>query len=103
MYQRLYIDHCFTIAHCRLVSEENGLSSHVKRRVVHAWSRSCGSDRAERVDEPDGRLDPNAQRAQLGDREPTGVPVGAVVELAERSEEHTSELQSRGHLVCRLL
>src|SRR5690625_5774453 len=24
-------------------------------------------------------------------------------ELQERSEEHTSELQSRGHLVCRLL
>src|SRR5690625_6644211 len=24
-------------------------------------------------------------------------------EVAERSEEHTSELQSRGHLVCRLL
>src|SRR5690625_5413018 len=24
-------------------------------------------------------------------------------ELSERSEEHTSELQSRGHLVCRLL
>src|SRR5690625_6845318 len=24
-------------------------------------------------------------------------------ELRERSEEHTSELQSRGHLVCRLL
>src|SRR5690625_7581228 len=24
-------------------------------------------------------------------------------ELAKRSEEHTSELQSRGHLVCRLL
>src|SRR5439155_26774605 len=24
-------------------------------------------------------------------------------ELAQRSEEHTSELQSRGHLVCRLL
>src|SRR5439155_18795178 len=29
-----------------------------------------------------------------GDRRP---------ELARRSEEHTSELQSRGHLVCRLL
>src|SRR5690625_6476423 len=26
-----------------------------------------------------------------------------VTELHERSEEHTSELQSRGHLVCRLL
>src|SRR5437870_8599883 len=25
------------------------------------------------------------------------------VSVAERSEEHTSELQSRGHLVCRLL
>src|SRR5690625_6721894 len=29
-----------------------------------------------------------------------GLAVGA---LPERSEEHTSELQSRGHLVCRLL
>src|SRR5690625_6113115 len=27
----------------------------------------------------------------------------ATSELVERSEEHTSELQSRGHLVCRLL
>src|SRR5690625_5305750 len=26
-----------------------------------------------------------------------------VGELVQRSEEHTSELQSRGHLVCRLL
>src|SRR5690625_6525042 len=25
------------------------------------------------------------------------------VDITERSEEHTSELQSRGHLVCRLL
>src|SRR5690625_5714682 len=28
---------------------------------------------------------------------------GRGVDLAERSEEHTSELQSRGHLVCRPL
>src|SRR5437870_11479608 len=27
----------------------------------------------------------------------------AVIEKFSRSEEHTSELQSRGHLVCRLL
>src|SRR3712207_7701554 len=32
----------------------------------------------------------------LGDREPPRV-------LADRSEEHTSELQSRQYLVCRLL
>src|SRR5690625_5841227 len=28
---------------------------------------------------------------------------GIELEIEERSEEHTSELQSRGHLVCRLL
>src|SRR5690625_6894313 len=33
--------------------------------------------------------------------EPKDVP--AVERTRERSEEHTSELQSRGHLVCRLL
>src|SRR5690625_2094356 len=29
--------------------------------------------------------------------------IDSQIEVAERSEEHTSELQSRGHLVCRLL
>src|SRR5690625_5906521 len=32
-----------------------------------------------------------------------GWPASAVARPALRSEEHTSELQSRGHLVCRLL
>src|SRR5690625_6795936 len=31
------------------------------------------------------------------------VHIGGGEDLADRSEEHTSELQSRGHLVCRLL
>src|SRR5690625_6060709 len=31
-----------------------------------------------------------------------GIPVD-VINMQDRSEEHTSELQSRGHLVCRLL
>src|SRR5437660_8868121 len=31
------------------------------------------------------------------------VPAGAAAAYRLRSEEHTSELQSRGHLVCRLL
>src|SRR5687768_17814764 len=38
---------------------------------------------------------------------PEGLRIGAAVTMAEaaahRSEEHTSELQSRLHLVCRLL
>src|SRR5215208_7515062 len=37
--------------------------------------------------------------ARHGDRVPRRVPP----RLPVRSEEHTSELQSRGHLVCRLL
>src|SRR5690625_5994366 len=31
------------------------------------------------------------------------IVLASVVTDGERSEEHTSELQSRGHLVCRLL
>src|SRR5690625_6112430 len=31
------------------------------------------------------------------------IPVDKAVPIVERSEEHTSELQSRGHLVCCLL
>src|SRR5271166_7121155 len=37
---------------------------------------------------------------------PNTVPAGSVLvhnHVRKRSEEHTSELQSRGHLVCRLL
>src|SRR5260370_28365563 len=32
-----------------------------------------------------------------------GVPVGSVIVTEDRSEEHTSELQSHLNLVCRLL
>src|SRR5690625_3742141 len=32
-----------------------------------------------------------------------GIDLRRVTSTVERSEEHTSELQSRGHLVCRLL
>src|SRR3989442_8796348 len=42
-----------------------------------------------------GRRDPARTR---------GVPASALLPVAkQRSEEHTSELQSRPHLVCRLL
>src|SRR5690554_7326437 len=40
--------------------------------------------------------------AQGGIREPLGMS-GVRLEARVRSEEHTSELQSRPHLVCRLL
>src|SRR5207253_5350232 len=39
----------------------------------------------------------------IGDARAATERVGAADHLELRSEEHTSELQSRGHLVCRLL
>src|SRR3712207_8220271 len=45
-----------------------------------------------------------SDRQRVGVREPVaGVGVLAVVPEWARSEEHTSELQSRQYLVCRLL
>src|SRR3712207_8823148 len=41
------------------------------------------------------------RRAALGP--PREMVVGRVEDVVERSEEHTSELQSRQYLVCRLL
>src|SRR5690625_6750375 len=48
------------------------------------------------------KLFPGVVEAALGDREFLRRVVTHLVE-EKRSEEHTSELQSRGHLVCRLL
>src|SRR5207253_4867898 len=41
------------------------------------------------------------ERSDLAARQP--ALVAAAISDRRRSEEHTSELQSRGHLVCRLL
>src|SRR3989442_9337533 len=39
----------------------------------------------------------------VGNTQPPAVAVNSAASVARRSEEHTSELQSRPHLVCRLL
>src|SRR5207244_12792385 len=56
---------------------------------------------------PDARVrDENVDLAELGQRglgHPTAVVGARDVGLNSRSEEHTSELQSPDHLVCRLL
>src|SRR3712207_7144858 len=44
-----------------------------------------------------------AQASEEGDVSFTGIEPGHYTLSAERSEEHTSELQSRQYLVCRLL
>src|SRR5207253_6257835 len=58
--------------------------------------RSCGDDG---VDPAGGRVRGDALQLVL----PAALKCGHPEPLAVRSEEHTSELQSRGHLVCRLL
>src|SRR5690625_6741028 len=40
---------------------------------------------------------------EIASRKKKGTRGGRPPALDQRSEEHTSELQSRGHLVCRLL
>src|SRR5207253_9896689 len=53
--------------------------------------RRHGSQRAERFAKPNCAKNPGRSSSP------------ARVRILRRSEEHTSELQSRGHLVCRLL
>src|SRR5207247_3827785 len=65
------------------------VGDHAKRRL----ERVTGADRARQEVERLGELLLEALQA----------PRSAVHEPAERSEEHTSELQSRVDLVCRLL
>src|SRR2546429_6593782 len=45
----------------------------------------------------------NASRIMSTQVEPSAIPMTHFIGLYPRSEEHTSELQSRLHLVCRLL
>src|SRR5207253_9288747 len=47
--------------------------------------------------------DPDCTLAITAPPPELSVPPPGAVPTARRSEEHTSELQSRGHLVCRLL
>src|SRR2546429_4096611 len=49
-----------------------------------------------------GRQELEAQ-AQHGQAQPVVIAALGTLQKAHRSEEHTSELQSRLHLVCRLL
>src|SRR5207253_10970180 len=74
------------------------LCDHVRIDAALEGTAERDADRHRRrhVGEPEDRLDP---RHGLLERRVPVLPV----ERLRRSEEHTSELQSRGHLVCRLL
>src|SRR5690625_5745966 len=67
-----------------------------KRAFVVVWLPVFRSERA-----PTRRLMPGSNALASDDLPTPDCPTNALVYW--RSEEHTSELQSRGHLVCRLL
>src|SRR5690625_6824930 len=67
----------------------------------HGRSRDRPRGRARPPALPAGPRPAAAQRAMA--RQERSAPAWRPPGLTLRSEEHTSELQSRGHLVCRLL
>src|SRR5437870_8074018 len=73
--------------------EHGGLPPHRHETVIHAHL----------PDAAPAALGHDAQEADLSHANHDAEPLSIVALQAKRSEEHTSELQSRGHLVCRLL
>src|SRR5262245_64326521 len=69
------------------------------RRGTPAWFEEGTTARSS----PFARLLTCSLRAFIQDRQPTLGGIAKVARPKKRSEEHTSELQSLRHLVCRLL
>src|SRR5437870_11425598 len=79
-------------------------------RVLHSFPTRRSSDLPGTADAQNGALSQHATGAPppgspqpRSDLQPPLAPGTPLERLDGRSEEHTSELQSRGHLVCRLL
>src|SRR5437870_8429894 len=84
---------CFFFFHDTATPEIYTLSLH---DALPIWTRRPGRDQAAHRAGGDPRAGGDRRRhGQLGG--------GQHLRRRRRSEEHTSELQSRGHLVCRLL
>src|SRR2546422_6820425 len=80
-----------------------GVGLSTPRRGVRAYVIVTNPTRAWACD-PSGALSTCAPRPHPADRHHSSQCFGArAPACASRSEEHTSELQSRLHLVCRLL
>src|SRR5690625_939614 len=69
-------------------------------------SSTCGNDKLSKAQRGRAPMAAKSDKFTARLRQPTysaGNPTGKWRPSSKRSEEHTSELQSRGHLVCRLL
>src|SRR5690625_6802660 len=94
------------------VQSAHGAAAAGRRRAAAGPEGTCGCSSARRegersriavrVSDPEWGSARHRHGAKGGAAQarPGRLPLG---DLPHRSEEHTSELQSRGHLVCRLL
>src|SRR3712207_7917408 len=71
------------------------------RSTLFPYTTLFRSPKADRLRGVHGEPPPDEHL--LASREPAPAPGGGLSEKAGRSEEHTSELQPRQYLVCRLL
>src|SRR5207253_11388407 len=82
-------------------------SCSVAPRALHSFPTRRSSDLDLDYHALHGRLDrpiaPGTLRRRRAGRSRAGRAWAGPTPAQRRSEEHTSELQSRGHLVCRLL
>src|SRR3712207_7571156 len=72
------------------------------QRLEHLLGARCGQP-GQRVEEHDLLLDTDGPRRRRGGGVPARPVAHGSTHVSLRSEEHTSELQSRQYLVCRLL
>src|SRR5438034_4447957 len=81
----------------RLVKDDVYSSIHIQELELHVRDTKRGREEITREI-------PNVAEESLVDLDERGiVRIGAHVKAGDRSEEHTSELQSHSDLVCRLL
>src|SRR5207253_11416862 len=84
----------------RSLEDDDRIRRRQERQKLCGIRTGPRSNKGNRIDDRRmGVLRENARHFDLG----LGLGVGCVDDAELRSEEHTSELQSRGHLVCRLL
>src|SRR5690625_6568464 len=77
--------------------------AHYGQTNASIGQRARGEGRAVRLDAPELARGQTGDTPEGGDEGARRAVADGLGDLLERSEEHTSELQSRGHLVCRLL